>query len=390
MDLAKIVKKIDDLSDDSLEFLHQLVRTPSLERDEKNCQLLVKKKFESLDLDTDMFDLPEEEIKKHPAYVPTKFSYKDRPNVCGTLRGKGNGKSLMYLGHIDVVPTGPEETWDLSPWSGEYIDGKLYWRGSCDMKAGLVSMILAIEAIIECGYKLKGDVYLNSIIDEEVGGNGTLGCLLKGYKADACIQPEPTGLKKIAISGRGAQFFKIIVQGQSGGTEYKHSLVNPISKALEVFNAVEQFSLIRESEAKHELYEEYFTKVPTGICKFHSGEWPSTVPEQAIMEGTLECLPGEDIHTINRRFVEYLQELGAKDPWFKDHPINVVYDGLWFESAEIDRNDPIVSNIVKSSKKMIIDTPQIMGGGGSDLRLPILYANTPTVLFGHSGGPIHR
>ena len=45
-------------------------------------------------------------------------------------------------------------------------------------------------------------------------------------------------------------------------------------------------------------YRNYFTKAPTGICKFHSGEWPSTVQEQAIMEGTLECLSGEDIHTI--------------------------------------------------------------------------------------------
>ena len=391
----EIIDAVDHLAEKSLKFLQELVKTPSLEGDEKNCQLIINEKFHSMGLTVDMWDLPDEELKKHPAYVPTDYTYKNRPNVSGKLEGTGGGKSLMFLGHVDVVPTGPEETWELSPWSGEYIDGKVYGRGSCDMKGGLVSMILAIESLQKLGLKMKGEVYLHSIIDEEVGGNGTLACLLRGYRADACVQPEPSGLKRISISGRGAQFFRIIVPGQSGGTEYKHSLINPITKGLEVFQAVEAFSIMRESETSHPLYESITTddrsgtKVPTGICKFHAGEWPSTVAEQAVLEGTLECLPNEDIHEIKSRFKSYIEEWSRKDSWFKDNPLILEWFGLWFESAEIEKNHPLVKVLESSTNSVTGEKPNIMGGGGSDLRLPIIYADTPTVLFGPSGGLIH-
>ena len=374
----------------ALELLQDLVRIPSLEGAEKPCQELIATKLKELGLNVDVWVPSGDELSSHKAYVPSQFGYEDRPNVVGKLSGRGDGRSLILSGHVDVVPTGPIESWTHSPWSGDFEDGKVYGRGACDMKGGVVSNLLAVAALQTIGVKLDGDLLVASVVDEESGGNGTLACVLRGYVGDACIFTEPTGLSQMAISGRGAQFFRITVPGQAGGIEYKHMLVNPISKAIRVYEAVETYSTMRESVVAHPLYgENNETKVPTGICKFHAGEWPSTIASHAVLEGTIECLPGENIHTIKQEFKTFMQEWSSKDPWFADHPLEIEWFGLWFEAAEIDREHPLVTTIADLAQQTTGSRPEIQGGGGSDLRIPILYGNTPTVLFGPGGGLIH-
>lgn len=387
---ARIEKVVEGYREEALSLLQSLVQIPSLAGHEKPCQDIVASKMKEIELEVDVFDPPDEELKKHQGYVPVDMSYKDRPNVVGTYHGEGGGKSLILNGHIDVVPIGPESYWTYSPWSGTYIDGKVYGRGSSDMKAGVVSNLIAVQVLKSMDIKLKGDLIVESVVDEELGGNGTLACVMRGYKADGWIFTEPSGLGKIGVSNRGAQYFRIIVPGIEGGTEYKHDLVNPIQKAMEVFQAVEAYSIMRESTVSHPLYNSFYnTKVPLGICVINGGELPSTVSSQCVMEGTIECLPNEDIQKVKADFKAYLDEWGAKDPWFKNHPIKLEWFGLWFESAEIAPENPLAVNLAGKVKAFLNKTPMIAGAGGCDLRIPIKYGNTPAVLFGPSGGKIH-
>jgi acetylornithine deacetylase len=378
----KLAEAVEAHRNEALELLQELVRTPSLEGDERACQEIVAGKLTELGLALDVWSADDEELAAHPAFIPTGRSYRDRPNVVGVLHGSGAGRSLILNGHVDVVPTGAEETWTHSPWSGHFEQGRVYGRGACDMKAGIVSNILAARAVMACGIRLQGDLIIESVVDEEAGGNGTLACVMRGYRGDACIFTEPTGLTQMAISGRGAQFFRITVPGQEGGVEYKHQLINPIAKAA--------YSIMRESVVSHPLYDHaYHTKVPTGICKFHAGEWPSTVASRAVLEGTIECLPGEDIHAVKGAFETYLMEWSAKDPWLKDHPLKLEWFGLWFDAAEIPPDHTLVEELSRVTESVTGQTPLVRGGGGSDLRLPILYGDTPAVLFGPGGGMIH-
>ena len=282
----QIDQAIEKHRGDALELLQELVRIPSLEGEEKPCQVVLERQLLSMGLDVDRWIPDDDELAAHPAFVPTGFSYAERPNVVGVYRGAGGGRSLKFNGHTDVVPIGPPELWRYGPWSGEYVDGKVYGRGSADMKGGVVSNVLCVLALQSAGIRLQGDVIVECVVDEESGGNGTLASVMRGYSADACIFTEPTGLDKLAVSNRGAQFFRITVPGEEGGIEYKHELTNPITKSFEVFHAVEAYSIMRESQVSHPLYDEiYNTKVPTGICKMIAGEWPSTIASQAILEG---------------------------------------------------------------------------------------------------------
>ena len=391
MDLnQQIDETIENLRQEGLALLQTLVNIPTLAGNEKPCQEVIAKKMQALGLEMDVWDPEDAELMKHPAYVPVEKGYQGRPNVVGTYRGGGGGHSLILNGHVDVVPVGPESYWKVSPWSGEYLDGRVYGRGSSDMKGGLVSNLLAAQALKALGVRLKGNLILESVVDEELGGNGTLACIQRGYHADGCIFTEPSGLGIIACANRGAQYFRIIVPGQEGGTEYKHDLVNPINKAMEVIQAIDAYSIMREATVSHPLYDGFYnTKVPLAVCVIAAGEWPSTVSSQCRMEGTIECLPGEDIQEVKADFGAYLHEWSAKDPWLKEHPLTLEWFGLWFDAAEVAPDHPFVSTLQSSVAESTGQPPLVVGAGGCDLRLPILYGNTPAVLFGPSGGMIH-
>ena len=386
----QIDRRIEHHRQEALELLQDLVRIPSLEGYEKPCQDILERKMRAMGLEVDRWIPEDEALQMHPAFVPTGYSYAQRPNVVGIYRGQGTGRSLKFNGHVDVVPIGPEELWQHGPWSGEFSDGKVWGRGSADMKGGVVSNVLTVLALKSAGIKLAGDLIVECVVDEEAGGNGTLASVMRGYHADACIFTEPTGLDKLSVSNRGAQFFRIIVPGEEGGIEYKHELTNPITKAFEVFQAVEAYSIMRESVVSHPLYDDFYnTKVPTGICKIVAGEWPSTIASQAVLEGSIECLPGEDIHQIKAAFREYILEWSDKDPWFQEHPLQIEWFGLWFDAAQIDPNHPMVRALSQAAKSVTGNDVKVGGSGGSDLRLPVLYGNTPAVLFGPSGAMIH-
>ena len=199
-----------------IDFLQKLVQTASLSDHEQDVQNLVAQKLTSLGLEVEVISSNFEELKDHPAFGDDGFSASERINVVGRWAGTqaGIGKSLILNGHVDVVPVGDLSLWDDSPWSGAIHDGKLYGRGSCDMKSGLCAGIFAIDILRRLGYQPSRDVLFESVIGEESGGVGTLTTIIKGYTADGVILLEPTRLEISPVQS-GALTFRLIVPGRS-------------------------------------------------------------------------------------------------------------------------------------------------------------------------------
>ncbi|MEI8133175.1 MAG: ArgE/DapE family deacylase [Leptolinea sp.] len=383
--LAKIEENFEDL----ILLLQELVHRPS-HVSEKECQLFIMAWLEKRGIESDLWNLDVDRLKTHPAWVETGLSYKDRPNLAATLKGTGQGKSLSLLGHIDVVPVEEIDQWvEANPWSGKIIENKLFGRGSLDMKAGVAIGLFLMATLKESGLKIKGDLIFQSLIDEENGGNGTLAAIVRGYRADSSIFLEPSEEDYMGISGRGAQFFRITIPGQSGGIEYQYSTPNAIGKAMIIFQAVERYADYLNSTANHPLYQYTDTKVPCAVCTIQAGNWPSTTPAYCAMEGSLECLPGEDIDVAKEQFKNYLLLSAKQDPWLSEHPPKIEWFGLRLESAEIPIDSPIVE-CVRNASRLVLNKDVIpLGGGGSDLRLPVLYADSPCINYGPKGGAIH-
>ena len=386
----RIDQTVESLRTEALELLQTLIRIPTLPGMEKAAQDVIADYMKTMGLTLDIWDPVDPELQSHQAYVPSDIPYTGRPNVVGILKGQGGGKSLIFNGHIDVVPTGEEGKWTHSPWGGEFIDGKVYGRGSADMKAGCVVNLMVVKALQKAGLTLKGNVVLESVVDEENGGNGTLACVLRGYTGDGMVFSEPSADYALGIAQRGAQFFRLKIAGVEGSIEGRYDLVNPIGKALQVYQAVEAYSVWRESTVSHPLYDPYYkVKVPLAICKIQGGEWASTIPSVCVLEGSIEALPGEDIEFVKTGFKNYLANLSLQDAWFEQHPIEVEWWGLRLESAEMSLDHPLVVSAAREIEKVIGHAPIIGGGGGCDLRLPLLYGKTPAVIYGPRGGMVH-
>src|SRR5262245_49539616 len=130
-----------------------------------------------------------------------------RPNVVGVARGSGGGKSLLLNAHLDTVGTaGMDE-----PFSGRVEDGRLYGRGSYDMKAGLAAIMLAGREAKRRG--LGGDVLVTAVVDEEVASIGAE-ALVRRFQADAAIVTEPTDLR-VAIAHKGFVAFELETEGRA-------------------------------------------------------------------------------------------------------------------------------------------------------------------------------
>jgi acetylornithine deacetylase len=374
------------------EVVAEAVRIPSLMGEEGPLSEWFAAQARTLDVEVDAWAPDDDQLRAHPAYVPVEYGYADRENVVAVRKGTGGGRKLILYSHIDTVPVDPNTHWTHGPYSGDVADGRIYGRGAADMKGGCGVALVTLEILSELGVRFRGDVAAHFLLDEEAGGNGTLAAILRGHYGPnaGCVMLEPTSPRLMLISGRGAQFFRITVAGEEGGTEYHRDLVSAIDAAYVVYNAVKHYARMREAAVSDPLYEgRERTKVPTAICTIQAGAWPSTVPGEAVMEGTIECLPGEDIRAVVADFERYLREVAADDPWLRDHPFTFQPFGLWFEAAGIQPHDPFVLALRRASMTALGHEPEVLGGGGSDLRLPILHAGCPTVLWGPGGGPIH-
>src|SRR5258708_6487936 len=167
---------------------------------EAGAQRWLSEQMRAIGLDVDLWPIDVAELRQRPAFPGMEVERAGRTamGLVGSWQGSaGTGKRLIFNGHIDVVPEGDHANWSHDPWGGEQDGDFIYGRGACDMKGGLIAALYAIKAIKYSGAPLPGSLMIQSVIGEEDGGLGTFATLLRGYKGDAAIICEPTGLNLV-------------------------------------------------------------------------------------------------------------------------------------------------------------------------------------------------
>jgi len=380
----QVVHWIDENEDSIIEFLQTILRIPSVTGNETEIQDFLSDYLSNdMGLIVDKFVPSLEELRNHPAYVPVSQCYENRPNVVSILKGTGEGRSLLLNGHIDVIPEGSPENWKHGCWSADIENGRIYGRGASDMKSGIASMTMALKAIKACGIQLKGDVISEYVMDEELSGNGTLACVIKGYKADAGICCETSSMH-VQPGSIGRIWFEIKVKGKAAGIQHRYEGINAIDLGYLVMNAVTKFENLRISRVIHPLYPNILSAIPCMVGQFESGTYPSAFPDTCLLKGSMATVPGENSDKVKIEFVEFLREEVTKmNPWFKENPPEIKFVGYFAEPSEIPVDSPIVNVICKSYKDIIGEKPIVSGReGAADIRHLIKYGNTPTVIFG--------
>lgn len=378
----KVIETIDANSDKAVKFLQQMVAIPSVTGDEGRIQAFLSDYMKTLGLNVDMWESDWEALKKHPGYIPVDRGYEGRPNIVATWKGAGGGRSILLNGHTDVIPVGKGEGWSDNPWSAKVKDGLLYGRGSCDMKSGVASHILAVEFLKAAGVRLAGDVLINVVIDEEVSGHGTLDTVIRGYKADAGISGETSGLA-VQPACIGRIWFEIEIQGKAAGIQRRYQGVSGIELGYKITKTVEALEAERVATVKHMLYPKPIDAIPCMIGAFHAGSFPSSFPATCLLKGSMATVPGEDHEGVKRSLVEQVARAAAADPWMKDHPPIVRFVGYDAQASEIQHDHPIVQLLCQNFKEITGRDAEVSGRqGAADTRFLNLYGSTPTVIFG--------
>ena len=381
---SQISEAVDTARDELIAFLQKMVQTASLPDHEHEVQNLVAQKLGSMGSEVEIVPSNFEELKNHPAFGDDGFSASERINVVGRWVGTqtGEGKSLILNGHVDVVPVGDLALWEESPWSGAIRDGKLFGRGSCDMKSGLCAGIFAVDILHRLGYQPNRDILIESVIGEESGGIGTLTTIVKGYTADAAILLEPTRLEICPVQS-GALTFRLIVPGRSIHAAMKPYGVSAIEKFALLLNAINELEKERHRNFKHPLYEDPNNIAPINIGTVRGGEWHSTVPEEVVAEGRMGVLPGESNESARQALEEAIQQAAKSDPWLREHPPRIGWFEGQFESGETPLDHPLIQELITAHQQIVGSAPTIRGVTyGSDMRLFTNHAKIAATHYG--------
>ncbi len=222
--------------------------------------------------------------------VITSEVAQDRSNVSVRLPGGGE-PGLLFLGHTDVVPLG--EGWTGDPWSGQISGGRLYGRGSTDMKGGLAACLTAMAAVRQAGVRLAGPLELAAVVDEEDHGLGIrhyLGGPIGPFAS--CIVAEPTELQTI-IATRGDSYVEFVISGRPAHAGNPSDGANAISGAAAVITAIESWQTELATSA-HLLAGPATWSIGT----ISGGTGPTVVAGECTVVADRRLLPGESASAV--------------------------------------------------------------------------------------------
>ncbi|MCS7386675.1 MAG: ArgE/DapE family deacylase [archaeon GB-1867-005] len=379
--IEKIVSKIDESKNEIIKFLQEIIRIPSITGQEKDIQEFIASQLKEWGINYDMWIINENELLKSPLAEKPKIPYKNRPMLTGIVKGTGGGKSLLFNGHVDVIPPGPKESWKYDPFEAVVEEDYLYGRGASDMKSGIAAYTMAVKLILDAGFKPKGDIYMHYVIDEEYTSNGTLAALLRGYKADGAINAEASDME-IQPAVSGSMWFTVEVKGKTASMSRIWKGVNAIEQAYKVYEAVKKLYEIRIKEKKHPLYPDPKGVLALFIGILNAGTYPSAIPDKAVLKGRMGLLPGETIESAFNELKDFILNYSKTDPWLRFNPPIIRQEGYAGEGAEISVQHPVVQSLINSYRAALNMDPIIKGHeGATDMRI-LMKMGVPTVCFG--------
>ena len=360
--------------------LADLIAIESVANRETPAQRRVAAEMRAIGLDTDVWEIDFEQLRRHPAYT-ADVERREGLGVVGTM-GRGESRTLILNGHIDVVPAGEVERWTHPPFELTRRGGRLVGRGVVDMKGQLCSALAAARALRDAGIELDGALQMQSVIGEEDGGSGMLATIERGHTGDGAIVVEPTEFV-IAPAQAGALSFRLTVPGRAAHGALREEGVDPVEKFIPIFQRLRALEADRNRDVADPLFRGEALPYALTMGRLRAGIWPSTVAECLVVEGRYGVAPGEDVAGARRALEDAVAEAASGDAWLRDHSPTVEWVGAQFAAARTDAHDPVVGALAGAARSLGGAERRVGGVRyGADMRLLVNHGHVPTVLFG--------
>lgn len=386
----KIDAWIDANREDMLAFASRLIQIPSENRPpdgyEAAAQRVLQSKLEEKGATVDLFNVTDVPgITEHEAFLPGRH-YDGRPNVVGRFKGTGGGKSLLFSSHMDTAPREPLPWHHTEPFSGEIKDGKLWGRGSFDMKGGLVASIWGVLAAKAVCPDLAGDVLIESVVDEEWGGaNGTLAARLRGYEADAAILPEPTSLQ-VCPEHLGAHLYRLTVPGSAGMVFGNPHLQNPIYTAIRFVEALQQWEKEFHKRPTPPIFEGV-AKPPVMVTAIEARQYG--IPRHCIVDFAVSFYKSDDADEIHREVLALIKNaFDGID--FGEQEVGLERLYRYLPASGVPADHPIVKTVSGAFETIPEVECEVKGVPFQcDAFMFNLYSDTPAIVLGPDGAGAH-
>ena len=299
-----ILKRIDSMKDEIIQFLQDMVQIPSEVPPGKYKEIskLVESKMKDFNINT--------KVK--------------RKNIIGKL-GNENGPSLIFNAHIDTVAT--HDGWTKDPYGGEVVGNKIYGRGAADDKACVAAEIFATKALLDLGIELKGKLIITAVINEEIGGLLGSEYLVKDevITGEACLLGDVCSDYPIAYLG-GALQISFIIQGTRRHAQAypdlhhpnrnKYSGINAIEKMVKIMNFLTELQEeFKQLETKYPVHPDLPSKVSSvNFTMINGGNSVNTIPDNCVLQCMITVIPEMDLNSIKTRIFNFVESLKKEDP----------------------------------------------------------------------------
>lgn len=394
MDKCLLKKRVFDSIDRryAVSFLESLVRLPSHNFSPTYAQKLVISKLVALGFEVDVFPCETDALFHLPDYCSFPGNEQYFPlvqNVVGVKRGAGErpGSSLMLHAHIDSA-----EPCEITPDTRtETIDGRLYGLGVADDKCGVAIMVLAAESVLKFVPELSGKLTLMSTIGKR-GAVGTLTACRRGYGGDGAVYIHPAetghGLHEIKSYSMGVVEIKVTVKGRQGRfhDEIDNSEVNAIECGCRVIQAVREWDTQRREKHLFSPGEGSFAGLPCTKADIIGCSFGDRILEDVLrFEFTVQVNFGTDetFTSVMEDLRVWLSNEFSDDPWLSENPPELSLGARKATPVKVNSDEKIIRLLEKNITEVKgFDDFIYQYHGASDIRMPIIYGNTPTVGIG--------
>lgn len=349
LSIQEIASLVNENEKEAIDFLVEAVQTPSVTGEEQAVSKVYQKWIEKSGLAVTIYE---------------KVS--GRPNLISEWSGKEDGPTFVFNGHYDVFPPVPGNEGMYGPWAGKITDGKLYGRGSVDMKSGLCATVMAVCLLKRAGFIPRGKVILSCDCDEERTGEYGVNYLLeKGLlQGDFGICAEPT-------RPPGAQHSKVLVMGTAGwkvditckGIVGHASIPCPGTDAISA--AISAIAAFRDYDRKiqNERYYEAFKKGPLcSVTMIQGGDAFNMHPGTCTFTMDRRLVPTETMKQAAQEIRAIMEE--------QKRSLGTEYDIVFTEAMppyELNPHDPFIQELLDAYEQVTNEKTELYyRPGGSD------------------------
>ncbi|MFP8412783.1 succinyl-diaminopimelate desuccinylase [Serratia marcescens] len=344
-----------------IELAQQLIKRPSLSPNDEGCQQLMIERLQAIGFTVEAMD------------------FKDTQNFWAW---RGEGQTLAFAGHTDVVPTGDEKRWDNPPFEPAIRDGMLYGRGAADMKGSLAAMVVAAERFVAANPNHRGRLAFLITSDEEASAtHGTVkvveALMARNERLDYCLVGEPSSTERVGDvvknGRRGSITANLHIHGVQGHVAYPHLADNPVHRAMPALNELVAIEWDRGNE--------FFPPTSMQIANVQAGT------------GSNNVIPGDLYVQFNFRFSTELTDAMIKqrvEELLERHQLN--YSIEWRLSGQpfLTSRGALVDAVVNAVEHYSELTPQLLTTGGTSDGRFIAQMGAQVVELGPVNATIHK